>query len=383
MRRLSSTLMLVALLSACVPGAKSPSRAVPLLIPPAEPARVPAPSPAPAPPSPTLRTNLQAELGRLGRAFPGKVGIAVRDARAGWIASYNGSALMGQQSVSKLWVALAALDAVDRGALRLDQEVVVRRSDLTLFHQPIRPLVTGNGYRTTIEALLNLAMTRSDNTANDVLLWKAGGPPAVRRFLTEHRLDGVTFGSGERLLQSQIAGLTWLPEWAGGWGFLQARAKLTYEQRARALQRYVDDPYDGATANGLTQGLAALSRGELLSPESTTRLLGLMAASRTGPHRLRAGLSPGWTLSHKTGTGQELGAWATGYNDVGLLTGPDGQAYAVAVMIGSTRRPIPARQRLMADVVRTVIRLSGSNVVGPVKAVAGAGHGRNAGVSSR
>jgi beta-lactamase class A len=44
-----------------------------------------------------------------------------------------------------------------------------------------------------------------------------------------------------------------------------------------------------------------------------------------------------------------------GYNDVGLMTAPDGQVYAVAVMIASTRAPIPARQALMADVARAVV----------------------------
>jgi beta-lactamase class A len=47
---------------------------------------------------------------------PGTVGIAVRDVHEGWVASHNGRALMPQQSVSKLWVAIALMDAVDRDA---------------------------------------------------------------------------------------------------------------------------------------------------------------------------------------------------------------------------------------------------------------------------
>ena len=35
-------------------------------------------------------------------------------------------------------------------------------------------------------------------------------------------------------------------------------------------------------------------------------------------------------FGHKTGTGQELSGRATGYNDVGLLTAPDGRTYAEA-----------------------------------------------------
>jgi beta-lactamase class A len=80
-----------------------------------------------------------------------------------------------------------------------------------------------------------------------------------------------------------------------------------------------------------------------------------MAATDTGPLRLKAGLGPGWSIAHKTGTGQDLGDESTGYNDVGLLTAPDGRTYAVAVMIAQTRRPVPERQALMADVARAVV----------------------------
>ncbi|MDB5698014.1 MAG: beta-lactamase, partial [Alphaproteobacteria bacterium] len=44
-----------------------------------------------------------------------------------------------------------------------------------------------------------------------------------------------------------------------------------------------------------------------------------------------------------------------GYNDVGILTAPDGRAYAIAVMIGRTQVGIPTRQKLMNDAVRAVI----------------------------
>jgi beta-lactamase class A len=80
-----------------------------------------------------------------------------------------------------------------------------------------------------------------------------------------------------------------------------------------------------------------------------------MGQTVTGSSRLRAGLAPGWTLRHKTGTGQVNGRLATGYNDVGLLIAPDGTVYAVAVLIGSTRRSFNERSALIADVARLVI----------------------------
>ena len=70
---------------------------------------------------------------------------------------------------------------------------------------------------------------------------------------------------------------------------------------------------------------------------------------------MRGAVPPGWSFGHKTGTGQDLAGRTAGYNDVGLLMAPDGSGYAIAIMIGDTPRPIPARQALMQAVVASVV----------------------------
>lgn len=353
-------IVLCALVAACVsPRQVAPRQATPRPSVPPPPVRV-APAivtgPAVAPPGSMARppAGLVRRIAELGRGFNGVAGIGIRDVQAGWTISYNGAALFPQQSVSKLWVAITVLDAVDRGALRLDQSVVIRREDLTLFHQPIRALVGADGYRTTIANLLDQAMTRSDNTANDKLLWTAGGPEAVNAMLARNGLASIRFGPGERVLQSRTAGLTWQQSYSIADGFYRARSALPLATREAALRRYLADPIDGASPDGIAAALARLRKGDLLSPSSTQFLLTLMASSKTGPQRLRAGVPEGWAFAHKTGTGQELAGLATGYNDVGLITAPNGHSYAIAVMIGSTRLAIPERQRLMSSVSRII-----------------------------
>ena len=125
--------------------------------------------------------------------------------------------------------------------------------------------------------------------------------------------------------------------------------------RKAAFDRYVNDPYDGAAPCAIVNALARLKRGELLSPSSTEHLLTIMSNTKTGANRLKGGLQPGWVLNHKTGTGQVLGTEQAGYNDIGILTAPDGRSYAVAVMIKLTSVPLPVRMAVMNDVVRTVI----------------------------
>jgi beta-lactamase class A len=235
--------------------------------------------------------------------------------------------------------------------------VTVRKADLTLFNQPVAQLIGANGYTTTLTDLMQRAMQQSDNTCNDFVLWRAGGPEAVKDFLYRKGITGVRFGPGERVMQSRIAGMEWKP-WMVGSGFYAARNAVPAGVRRAAFEYYVKDPVDGATPLGVVDALARLKRGELLSRASTDKLLRIMSNTRTGRQRLKGGLAPGWTLAHKTGTGQVLGSTQSGYNDIGIITGPDGRSYSLAVFIRRTAAPIPTRMALMQNVTRAVIDYS-------------------------
>ena len=92
----------------------------------------------------------------------------------------------------------------------------------------------------------------------------------------------------------------------------------------------------------------------MLSPASSRLLLSIMGEAKTGPQRIKGGVPPGWSYLHKTGTGQDLPPRSTGFNDIGIMTAPDGTSYAVAVMIGSTTVAIPERWALMQAVAKAV-----------------------------
>ena len=315
------------------------------------------PKPAIAAPLTSAESILDSRIRDIGRRFNGDIGIAVKDIQTGYTTAYDGHTYFPQQSVSKFWVALTALDRADRGHLNLESSVTVRKEDLTLFHQPIAALVGASGYTTTLNSLMHRAITQSDNTANDFVLWKAGGPDAVRSYLADKRISGIRFGPGERMLQARIAGMEWRDSMVGS-NFYSARNALPMSVRRAAFERYIEDPMDGATPVGIVEALARLKQGDLLSPRSTERLLSIMSQTRTGARRLKGGLRPGWTAAHKTGTGQVLGSEQAGYNDIGIITGPDGRSYAIAVMIRRTSAPLAQRMEAMQEVVRATIDYS-------------------------
>src|SRR6185503_10868880 len=89
--------------------------------------RAAAPRTVPAP------QYLHDRIEELGRGFDGLVGIAVKSIDDGWETGWRDHDLYPQQSVSKLWVAITALDAVDKGQVSLDDKVTLTKDDLTLF----------------------------------------------------------------------------------------------------------------------------------------------------------------------------------------------------------------------------------------------------------
>ena len=299
--------------------------------------------------------GLRDRIASLGRRFNGTAGISVVSLSENWQADYNAATLFPQQSCSKLWVAITAMDSVDKGRISLNDRVTLGRNDLTLFHQPISAKILGNGgHTTTLGTLLFTAITESDNTANDKLMRSIGGPQAVRDMIAAKSLGSIRFYEGERALQSKIAGLIWSQSYSIGDAFYKARGALPTSVRRASFERYIADPYDGASPHSVALALARLKKGELLSPASTQRLLATMGSTKTGGLRVRAALRPGWKWSHKTGTGQNFQGRVGGINDIGILTAPDGTNYAMAIMTVPNKTDGKA-QELMQSVARAVI----------------------------
>lgn len=304
--------------------------------------------------------GLNDRLAQLWRTFPGKTGIAVQRIDGEWTLTQRGGDLFPQQSVSKLWVVMTVLDAVDRGQVTLDQRVRIGTEDLTLFHQPVASRVRAEGSVThSVRELIEMAVTGSDNTANDSLLRTVGGPSAVRQFIARKDLGAIRFGPGERLLQAGTAGMSWQQSYSVGRAFETARATLPDATRKAAMDRYLADPVDGASPAAIASALTRLARGSLLSPASTEYLLGVMERTRSGPRRLKGGLPADWRFGHKTGTGQNLKGMTAGYNDIGIATAPDGTRYAIVVLLADTTASVPQRMSLMQAVSGAVAEFHG------------------------
>lgn len=99
--------------------------------------------------------------------------------------------------------------------------------------------------------------------------------------------------------------------------------------------------------------LRQLQRGALLSPSSTHALLALLQA-QTQPNRMRQGLPHDVLFADKCGTSYTLDGLTAAYNDIGILSWPDGHSVIVAAFLMASPASKNERDALFAELARTV-----------------------------
>jgi len=298
------------------------------------------------------QAGLQADLERLTKGFDGRVGVCVLGDKA--LACARGAELFSIQSVMKMIVGMAVLDAVDNRGWKLDESLLFRKQDLSVYQQPIAALIGETGYRTTVGDLVRRAIVDSDSAAVDYLIAKLGGIEKVQAFLTRKRVIGLRVDRDERRLQTEIVGIAWEPEFIDAALFEKAIAAVPDAHRSAAYEKYRTDKRDTSTPTAMVKLLRELAAGRLLSKKSTAWLLDVMEQTATGPDRLKAGLAKGWRLAHKTGSSGSWQGFTVATNDVGILFAPDGGNVAVAVFVADTHAELAARAGLMASIASAI-----------------------------
>jgi beta-lactamase class A len=186
----------------------------------------------------------------------------------------------------------------------------------------------------------------------------ADGPIPIRPGLGvdgDVPIKGVRIDRDERHLNTNTIGLEWKPEYVDVEVFDKARAAVTPARRKAAFHAYQKDERDTASPNGMASLLDLLATGKLLSAASTTYLLNVMEQTVTFPDRLKAGVTNGWTLGHKTGSSGDYEGVTVAINDVGILRAPDGRRISIAVFISDTRASSADCGALMAKFARAAI----------------------------
>ncbi len=228
----------------------------------------------------------------------------------------------------KWLLAACVLWRVDAGRERLDTQVSFGPGDINAYAPTARAALSAAGggeAQMSVAAMCEAAVELSDNTAADLLLARVGGPAGLTAWLRAHG-DGVT-----RCDRTEPA-LNLAP---------------------------LGEVRDTTTAQAMVGNLKRFLYGPTLQPASRARLMHWMLGCKTGEHRLRAGLAPGWRLAHKTGT-NDLGRVTPDGSggeagDVGVLIPPRGAPVLIAVYVAGSRRPEADVDAFFAMLARTTI----------------------------
>ena len=299
--------------------------------------------------------KLEQSLQKLVADSDGRIGICAFDTKATEAICINGEQKFPLQSVMKLVVGAAVMDAIDRKQMTLSDVIVLRPQDASPGPQEFADLIRAKGsLKATVEELVRRAIVDSDSTSVDVLIERIGGVATVQDFLKRKQVNGISIDRDERHLQAESAGLSWKEEYADSNKFEAAVKALPEQTVDAAWNFYLKDQRDTATPVGMVNFLKALTIGTILSESSTKKLLEIMEATVTGRDRLKAGIPKNWELGHKTGTGRSWKGMNSVTNDVGILTAPDGGKIAVTVFVAESKRSSDERAGIIARTAKLV-----------------------------
>jgi beta-lactamase class A len=262
---------------------------------------------------------------RIAAKTAGTVGAAALHLGLGQHISLHGDEHFPMASVCKLPAAMHILAMVDQGKLAHDAEIEVIQQDVTLNNSEIGARWPKQR-RFPLDELLLLMVAKSDNTAVETLYRIGGGPAAIDARLRGWHLDGMRIDRTERQCTRDAAA---------------------------SMPRFIADPRDTATPDGTVQLLRRLFHGDLLTPQSTARLVAMLEATSTGPGRIKGLLPAGVVVAHKTGTTGTAGRLNGSTNDAGVVTLPKGAGqFALAVYVKAGTRGLPASESAIARMAK-------------------------------
>jgi beta-lactamase class A len=309
-RLVATASLAVVLLAGCgTPAAPAPT---------APPAAGPSASAAPAVDQAAADTAFAALEGRFGA----RLGVHAVDTGTGAEVSWRADERFAYASTIKAPLVAALLDRV--GVAGMERAVPIEAADI-LSYAPVTE--TRVGGTMTLRELADAAMTRSDNTAANLLLEALGGPAELDAALTALGDDMTVVSRTEPDLNEATPG--------------DDRDTTTPRAGAAYLRAYaLGDP--GALADPLDADERAL-------------LTGWLKATQTGATLVRAELPADWTVGDKSGSG----AYAS-RGDIAVIWRPDAAPIVIAIHSSKDQQDADADDALISGAAKAAVEALGA-----------------------
>ena len=243
--------------------------------------------------------ELKQQIGREVRQFHGESAIWIEDLGTGWTVSHQAERLFPAASVVKVPIMAVCFQAAQQGKVRLDERILLHGADRALGSGLLKS--APNGVSFTLEQLIELMITRSDNTAANLI---------IRRL-----------------------GFDYLNESFRGMGLTQTRLSrrmMDFSQRKHGVENYT-------TAEDLSLTLRKLYQHQLVSAEVSGRCLDLLKRQAIND-RIPALLPAGTVVAHKTGLEKGI------CHDSGIVFTPAGDLLVCVLTRSRNKTARPAKK---------------------------------------
>ena len=234
----------------------------------------------------------------------------------------NGEKKLPMLSVFKFHIALAVLNKVDQGKLKLDQPIFIKKADLLEnTWSPIREKYPDGNIEMPLSELIKYTVAKSDNNGCDLLLRLIGGTETVQKFINNKGIKNFTIKADEAQMHK-------------GYEFMYWNTTTTNDSNL-LLMNFFD--------------------GKVLSKNSTSFLMKTMIETTTGTTKIVAQLPKGTPVAHKTGSsGKDEKGLTIAENDIGIITLPNGKHYAISVFVSDSMETEETNTKMIADISKRV-----------------------------
>ncbi len=270
----------------------------------------------------TFAQNLKGDVENIIKGKDATVAVSVLALDGPYKMDINGNNKLPMQSVFKFHIALAVLDAVDKGKLSLDQDIFIKKEDLLInTWSPIRTKYPEGNISLPLREVIRYTVAESDNNGCDILLRLIGGTPSVQKFFDNKGVRDFSIKANEE-----------------------------------EMHKAWDVQYTNyTTTNAMNSVLKKFRDRKMVSPGSTDFMMNVMLGTKTGMNKLKEQLPAGTPVAHKTGSSGKNASGLTGAeNDAGIITLADGNQYAVTVFISNSMENDAVNCRIISDISRTV-----------------------------
>ncbi|BAP31818.1 beta-lactamase [Chryseobacterium sp. StRB126] len=249
------------------------------------------------------------------------VGVSLKGIEDKDTLSINGNKAMPMLSIFKFHIALAVLNQIDKGKLKLDQKFLIKKEELLPeTWSPIREEYPAGNMDLTLDQLLRYTVSHSDNNGCDILLKMVGGAPAVQKFINQQGIKDFTIRLNE--------------------------------QQMNTFESYF---VNTSTPLATTDLLEKFYKGKVLKKETTKYLYQIMVETSRGLTWMKAGFPAGTELAHRTGiSGRNEQNIRAAMNDVGIVKLPNGKHFILSVYLKNSNEEMKDTEKIIADIGNAV-----------------------------